>query len=187
MRITALTILTFIIISFSGHGKSLDTDAFGEILVKTDTLKYFWEPDYSSYSFDTIVNQTVYQMKTYCLNDSAVFNETFTEERSKNKNLVEYSVAHNFATDFTIKSSDNKVFKLHIIKENFKDSLPTDFIKICHMWRNEFSNIENGQLIFRATFAQPDTDFQMAVLYLISEKDKLMIIKVIDESDSDEE
>ena len=178
MRISVLTILILVMISCTGQTKSSVTHLSGDKQAKTDTIKMYWEPDYSSYIFDTTVNQTVYQMKAYCLNDSAVFNPTDIAE----SNHITFSVAHNFATDFIIKSSNDKVFKLHITKENFKDSLPTDFIKICHMWRNEFSNVENGQLVFRATFAQPDTDYQMSVLYSMTENGKFKILKVEDES-----
>ncbi len=181
MRISALTILILVMISCSGQGKSSDKNDSGDKQTTTDTIKLYWEPDYSSYTFDTTVNQTVYQMKAYCLNDSAVFNPTDLAE----SNQITYSVAHNFATDFVIKSGNDKVFKLHITKENFKDSLPTDFIKICHMWRTEFSNVENGQLVFRATFALPDTDYQMSVLYLMTENGKFKILKVEDESDDE--
>ena len=55
-------------------------------------------------------------------------------------------------------------------------------IKICCMWKNEFSHMENGQPLFRATFAKPDTDYQYSILYTITEKGKLKIIKVEDES-----
>jgi hypothetical protein len=182
MRITALTLLILIMISCRGQGKSSDKNAYGYNQHKNDTVKIYWEPDFSSYKFDTTINQTAYQMTTYCLNDSAVFNETFSEERIKNKNLIEYSVAHNYATDFIIKSDDENVFNSRITKENFKDSLPTDFLKICHMWRNEFSIVKNGQLVFRATFAQPDTDYQMSVLYSITETGKIRILRVEDES-----
>ena len=181
MRITALTILILVMISCSGQGKSSDKNASGDNQPKTDTVKIYWEPDHNSYTFDTTVNQTVYQMRAYCLNDSAVFNPTDLAEN----NQIAYSVAHNFATDFIIKSDNDKVFKLHITKENFKDSLPTDFIKICHMWRNEFSNVENGQLVFRATFAKPDTDYQMSVLYSMTEKGKFKILKVENESEDE--
>jgi len=126
-------------------------------------------------------------MKTFCLNDSAVYNETFSEARTKNKNLIEYSVSHNFETDFAIKQAKNKTIKLRILKENFKENLPVDLYKICHMRKNEFSHCENGQLIFRATFAQPDTDYQMSVLYTISDKGELKILKVEDESNNGDE
>lgn len=168
-------------ISCIGHENSTDKITAGETADKKDTLKYYWQPDYNIYSFDTVINQTNYRMKTYCLNDSAVYNETFSEERSKNKNLIEYSIAHNFATDFTIKTDDNEI-KLHLLKENFKDSLPPEFFNICHMWKNEFSHTENGQLIFRATFTKPDTDYQFAILYLITDKGDFKILKVEDES-----
>ncbi len=158
----------------------LSLNVFGQS-DKKDTLINYWLPDFDTYSFDTIINQTNYRMKTYCLNDSAVYNETFTVEGSKYNNLIEYSVAHNFATDFTIKTANNEI-KLHLIKENFKDSLSSDFFKICHMWKNEFSHVENGQLIFRATFAKPDTDYQFAILYLITDKGDIRILKVEDES-----
>lgn len=168
MRIIFLTLLV------------LSLNVFGQFH-KKDTLISYWLPNYDTYSFDTIINQTNFRMKTYCLNDSAVYNETFTIEGSKNNKLIEYSVAHNFATDFTIKTADNEI-KLHLIKENFKDSLSSDFFKICHMWKNEFSHVENGQLIFRATFAKPDTDYQFAILYLVTEKGDIRILKVEDES-----
>lgn len=164
-----------------GKGKSIDKNAAGETGTKKDTLLYYWQPDFHIYSFDTVINQTSYQMKTYCLNDSAVYNETFSEERSKNKNLIEFSVAHNFATDHIIKTNKKEI-KLHLRKESFKDSLSADFLKICHMWKNEFSHEETGQLIYRATFAQPDTDYQLAILYLITDKGELQILKVNDES-----
>lgn len=181
MRIITMITITLIMISCVGHGNSTDKINAGEAADKKATLIYYWQPDYNTYSFDTVFNQTNYRMKTYCLNDSAVYNETFSEERSKNKKLIEYSVAHNFATDFTIKTDDNEI-NLHLLKENFKDSLSADFFKICHMWKNEFSHVENGQLIFRATFAKPDTDYQFAILYLITDKGDFKILKVEDES-----
>lgn len=75
-----------------------------------------------------------------------------------------------------------KEFKIHLVKEIFKDSLSADFLNICHMWKNEFSQVENNQLIFRATFAQPDTDYQCAILYLITDKGDFKILKAEDES-----
>ncbi|MBL7906684.1 MAG: DUF4738 domain-containing protein [Bacteroidales bacterium] len=101
--------------------------------------------------------------------------------------MIEYSVSHNFETDFAIKQAKNKTINLRILKENFKESLPADLYKICHMRKNEFSHCGNGQLIFRATFAQPDTDYQMAVLYTISDKGEFKILKVEDESNSVDE
>lgn len=182
MKITELTILILVMISCSGQGKYSGKNVSGDYQRKTDTVKIYLEPDYSCYKFDTTINQTTYQMTTYCLNDSAVFNETFSDARIKSESLIEYSVAHNYATDFIIKPDNDKVFNVHITKENFKGSLSTDFIKICHMWKNEFSNVENGQLVFRATFAQPDTDYQMSVLYSMTEKGNFKILNVEDES-----
>ena len=181
MRIITMSTITLIMISCIGRGNSTDKTTVGESTVKNDTLRHYWKPDYNVYSFDTTINQTNYRMKTYCLNDSAVYNEEFSETRSKNKKLTEYGVAHNFATDFIIKTSNNEI-KLHLLKENFKDSLPVDFFSICHMWKNEYSHSENGQLIFRATFAQPDTDYQFSILYLITEKGDFKKLKVENES-----
>jgi len=173
---------TLLLISCIGHGNSSSIKGSADGQTKTDTIKYYSEPDFSSYTFDTVVNQTTYSMKTFCLNDSSVYNETFSEARTKRKNIVEYSVAHNYETDFVIKQEKTKTIKLQILKENFKDSLQADFYKICHMWKNEYSYCDNGQLIFRATLAQPDTDYQIAVLYTISDKGKFKIIRVEDES-----
>lgn len=50
------------------------------------------------------------------------------------------------------------------------------------MWKNEFSHTEHGQLIFRATFAEPDTDYQFAILYLITDQGDFKILKVEDET-----
>ncbi|WP_353333301.1 DUF4738 domain-containing protein [Bacteroides sedimenti] len=148
----------------------------------SDSLMYYWKPDYGIYSFDTIINNTNYHMKTYCLNDSAVYNETFSDLRKKNKKLIEYSVAHNYATDIIIKKANKRNIKLCVTKKHFKASLDIDFYKICHMWKNEFSHIDGSIPVFRATLAQPDTDYQYAIEYTITDKGELIVIKVEDES-----
>jgi len=181
MRIIIMFLMTLIVISCIGHENSKEKVTAVETTEQKDSLIYYWQPDYNIYLFDTVINHTNYRMKTYCLNDSAVYNESFSEEISKGKNLIEYSIAHNYATDFTINTDDNEI-QLHLLKENFKDSLSTDFFKICHMWKNEFSHTENGQLIFRATFAKPDTDYQFAILYLITDQGDFKILKVEDET-----
>lgn len=50
------------------------------------------------------------------------------------------------------------------------------------MWKNQFSHVYHNQLIFRATFAKPDTDYQIAILYMITNQGKLKILKLEDES-----
>jgi len=129
-----------------------------------------------------LLNKTHYQIKTYCLNDSAIHLKSFSD------NGLEIIVAHNYSTELTIKTTEKEI-KIHLFKENFKDKLSADFIKICHMWKNEFSHLENGEPIFRATFAQPETDYQMAISYMIKNNGDLKILKVEDESynDSDED
>jgi hypothetical protein len=149
--------------------------------IKKDTVYYYWQPDYAFYEFDTVINEISYYMKTYCLNDSAVLNETWSDSRSQNPQLIEYQAAHNYVTDFKINSSISH-YEIKLLKENFRDSLPTEFFQICHMWKNEFENIENEQPVFRATFAQPDTDWQYAIMYTITAEGKLIIIRVEDES-----
>jgi hypothetical protein len=121
-------------------------------------------------------------LKTFCLNDSAVYKEIFTDSRKENKNLVELEVGHNYQTDFTIKPLNSNKIELNITKETFKNRLPSDFYKVCIMWKNEFSRIENKQLIFRATLAEPDSDYQFAIEYSINENGEIKIIKVDDES-----
>ncbi|HYC83965.1 MAG TPA: hypothetical protein VEB86_02035, partial [Chryseosolibacter sp.] len=78
-------------------------------------------------------------------------------------------------------------FKLHLLKENYRDSLPSDFLKICHMWKNEVSRLENDKLVCRATFAQPDTDYQYAIVYTVTDKGELKIIGIENESHDDSE
>lgn len=166
---------------------SADSTGFFRILMvdenlmgsNSDTIRYYWRPDLSIYSFDTVLNRTAFHMKAYCLNDSAVFNETWSERRSKDGVVMEYSVAHNYAADFTITDSNKNKTKLRITKESFKDSLSQEFVRICHMWKNEFSHCSDGKLIFGATLSIPDTDAQVDVLYSISDKGKFNIIKVV--------
>jgi hypothetical protein len=168
--------------SCSGQGNSsLKNSSTDNITVK-DTIFQYMQNDNNIYLFDTLLNKTQYQMKTYCLNDSAIQLISFSD------NGQEIIVAHNYTTDLTIKTTEKEI-KIHLFKENFKDSLSSDFINICQMWKNEFSHVENGIPIFRATFAQPDTDYQLAILYLLSINGDLKILKVQDESynGSDEE
>lgn len=159
-----------------GHGNSWSIKGSTDNQTKTDTIKNYTVPDFSEYTFDTVLDKTAYHMRTFCLNDSAVYNPIFLAAK------VEFNIAHNYKTDFVIKTENSKNFFLSITKENFKDSLPPDFFKICHMWKNKYSHYDNGQLIFRATLAQPDTDYQMAVLYTITGKGEFLILKVEDES-----
>lgn len=106
MKMITILTMTLIMISYIRYGNSTNETIAVETAEKKDTLLYFWQADYNIYSFDTVINHTYYRMETYCLNDSAVYNETFSEVRSKNKNLIEFSVAHNYATDFTIKTDN---------------------------------------------------------------------------------
>ena len=175
--------LSTILLIFSciGCGNSSSIKGSADNQTKTDTIKNYAAPDFSTYTFDTVVNKTAYHMKTFCLNDSAVYIQTNIADK------VVYNIAHNYKTDFVIQTENSNTISLSIIKENFKESLPADFFKICHMWKNKYSHYENGQLIFRATLAQPDTDYQMAVLYSISDKGEFKILKIEDESYNGEE
>jgi hypothetical protein len=149
---------------------------------KVDTVISYCKPNYESFLFDTILNQTSFHMKTFCLNDSAVYQEIFTDNRKENKNLVELAVGHNYRTDFTIKPLNSNTIKLNITKETFRTILPSDFYKVCVMWKNEFLHIKNKQLLFQATLAKTGTDYQFAVQYSINEKGSIKIVKVEDES-----
>jgi hypothetical protein len=182
MRSILTIILILVLISCQRNGNTTNKAFSDNNQIKTDTIKYYWSPDYETYTFDTILNETEFLMKTYCLNDSSVYNETFSEKRSKNKNLIEFSVAHNFATDFSIINNNGSKIDLRIQKEDFKDSIPPDLYKICHMWKNEFSYAENGQIVYRAIFGQPDTDYQMAIYYTINDIGVFKIIRTKDES-----
>ena len=143
-----------------------------------DTVFYYWKPDYSVYSFDTVVNETGLEMKTFCLNDSSIY----VAISSKNHNEpIQVKVAHNFKTILLIKTR-TKELKFSLGKENFRSSLPKDFYKICYMWKNEFSHIENDQFIFQAVFAEPDTDYQYSIVYSINENGEMVILKVEDDS-----
>ncbi len=182
MKSSIIHIITTMIISIAVNNSFISQNKTLSSKEKKDTSNYYWQPDYDVYKFDTVVNHIAYKIKTYCLNDSAVYNETFSEERDKNKNLIEFSVAHNYATDIIIKYADSRIKKIHLRKEDFKNSLSPKFIKIAHMCKNQFSHVYHNQLIFRATFAKPDTDYQIAILYMITNQGKLKILKLEDES-----
>jgi hypothetical protein len=174
--------IVLLMTSCSDLGKSSNGDKIGENIKNTDTVITYCKPNYESYLFDTILNQTSFHMKTFCLNDSAVFKEIFTDSRKENKNLVELEVEHNYQTNFTIKPLNSNKIEFKITKETFKNRLPADFYKVCILWKNEFSRIENKQLIFQATLAEPESDYQFAVQYSINENGEIKIIKVDDES-----
>jgi len=55
------------------------------------------------------------------------------------------------------------------------------------MWKNEVSRLENDKLVCRATFAQPDTDYQYAIVYTVTDKGELKIIGIENESHDDSE
>ncbi len=147
--------------------------------------KYYEDPDYTETKFDTLIGNVNLKMRTYCLNDSAVYNETYTEDSKKNNK--EYFISHNYATDIVLKLANGNLVNSRILKENFKDSLPSGFFKICRMWKNEFSHYEKGLLTCKATLTQPDTDYQMAIVYSVSEKGNIKIMHVEDESCNGEE
>jgi hypothetical protein len=149
-----------------------------------DTIRHFWPVDNSIYTFDTTINGIIYQMRTYCLNDSAVYNEVSAGERKTNKGVVEFDVAHNFASDVTIIKGGGEI-ELHLVKESFKGSLSSDFLRICHMWKNGFSQLKDGKPVFQAVFAKPDTDDQCSIFYQITDSGKLKILKVENDSYED--
>ncbi|MCH6198281.1 hypothetical protein MMU07_01715 [Aquiflexum sp. LQ15W] len=146
-----------------------------------DTIFYYYQTDHSVVDFDTLISDTHYYMKFYCLNDSLVFNETFSDKRSENKNLIEIAVAHNYVADFVIQR-DGYEFPSRLTKYDLKDSLSDDFIKIASIWKNEFEYVFENKPVFRATIAQPDTGYQYSVLYTVSKNNQIEIIRVDDEN-----
>jgi hypothetical protein len=146
-----------------------------------DTLFYYDQRDDSVVDFDTLISDTHYYMKFYCLNDSLVFNETFSEKRNENKNLIEIAVAHNYVADFVIQR-DGYEFPTRLTKYQFKDSLSDDFIEIATIWKNEFEYVAENKPVFRATIAKPDTGYQYSVLYTVSKNNQIEIIQVDDEN-----
>ncbi len=147
-------------------------------LVNSDSILNYHQIDERIYHFDTIINQVSYDMKAYCLNDSAVYNQTYGGKL--NETQKEYMVAHNYAANFKIKTNKSES-KFTINKVHFKDSLPDDFIKIATMWKNEFSHVENGKPIFCATLAQPDTDYQFSIYYGFINHQTFQILRVNDD------
>ena len=65
---------------------------------------------------------------------------------------------------------------------NFKDSLPDEFLHISTIWKNQFDYMNEKTPVFRATIAKPDTDYQYAVLYALSDDGKFELFRVEDES-----
>lgn len=150
--------------------------------IESDTVLYYWDVDASKVYFDTIIKSTNYNFKMYSLNDSALYNRVITDARRKNKKLVEYDVSHNYKIDFQINPFNGNKITFSITKETFKDNLPAEFIEVASIRNNKFLNYKNEKLNFKATLAQPDTDYQMAVIYSISKIGEFRIVEVIDES-----
>lgn len=170
MKILKLALLALTLASCSGQVKNSETENNTQNNTTTDTI--YFQIDNKIYQFDTLINNTQFMIKTYCLNDSAICNQSYSDQGAV------IDVAHNYASDICVKTKEN-VFKIHITKETFKNSLSSDFLKICHMYKNEFTEVANEEPIFCATLAQPDTDNQMAIYYKISATGDLEIQKVV--------
>ncbi len=183
MKIIELITIVLITSSCVGNEKKPSEFDVNKKQVTKDTVISTCPIDEQITIFDTIVNNAKIQMRMYCLNDSSVFNKTHSDERDLN----EYVVDHNYATDVTIEKEKSNPIKLIITKETFKDSIPEDFLNISHMWYNSFERLENEKLIFCARLAKPGTDYQFAALYTITEKGAIQIIRIEDESYNDSE
>lgn len=153
----------------------------GNIKADADTIKYYAENQGIIYSLDTLLNEVGLSIKTYCLNDSAVYQRTYSGQSAHDKNIIAFAVSHNFATKIEL-VKPNKRIMVEVKKEVFCDSLPGDFMSICSMWSNKLYNYENGDVIFYAKLAEPDTDYQYGIYYTITEDGKIKILKVEDES-----
>lgn len=140
-----------------------------------DTTYSYWSIDTSKYTFDTVINDINISLKTYCLNDSSIISEPYIATED-NITTVEYYVAHNFASTLTFTSTKEN-FQIEITKESFIDSLPDEFLKISHLWYNEFEKILDNEIIFRAKVSKPDTDYQFDFLYTINQDKKVKIIE----------
>jgi len=173
MKILHLILIALTLASCSGQVKNTETEINTQNKTTIDTTYY--QIDNKIYQFDTLVNSSQFMIKTYCLNDSAIFMKSYSDQG------VGISVAHNYASDIRVKTKENE-FKIHITKENFKNSLSSDFFRICHMYKNDFFETENGEPIFCATLAQPDTDYQIAIYYKINPNHNIIIVKVEDQS-----
>lgn len=169
MKILHLTLLVLTLVSCSGQVKNTETEINTQNKTTIDTTYY--QIDNKIYQFDTIINSTQYLIKTYCLNDSAIYIKSFSDQGS------EISVAHNYASDITIKTTE-KDLKNHVTKESFKKSIPSDFMVKCHMYKNEFLQFDKGEPLFCATLAEPDTDNQFSIYYTITSEGIIKIIKV---------
>lgn len=178
MRI--LIFLTIILMLSSCNEPPVNNEANSDS--SPDTVITSWEPDYSIYTFDTILDSTVYCIKTYCLNEKSTTSFLFeTEKEGTNQKIVEIARVNDYASEIVIEKGTKKI-TVHILKQTFKDCLDPDFYQICHMWNNVFYQYEEGELIFKATLAKPDTDYQYSVLYSVTQMGKINFKGVIDES-----
>jgi len=141
-----------------------------------DTIYHYWEIDNETYKFDTIYSDLHFSIKTYCLNDSSIFSTPFENEEN-GKKKVEFYVAHDYESK--VKFSHDNIEKEFLINmQTFKDSLPDDFMKIAHLWYNQFEKVDNGKVIMRAKVAKPDTDYQFDFIYNIDSIGDIIIKEV---------
>lgn len=162
MRLIFIIILVLLI---GCNQKKTNSSGHKECSKETDTIYHYWVIDNATYKFDTVFMDIHFTVNTYCLNDSSLFSTPF-EKEEKGKKTIEYYVAHDYES--MVRISQNGIEKEFLINmETFKDSLPEDFMKIAHLWYNQFENVDEDKIILRAKVAKPDTDYQFDFIYQI--------------------
>lgn len=141
-----------------------------------DTIYCYWQIDTSVYFFDTTYNSKYMSVKTWSLNDSNVCSEPVTRIVN-GKKIVEYSVAHNYKSQIKVGNDTSRQI-VSISLSSFKDSLSDEFVRIAHLWYNQFEKFYDGTAIYRAKVSKPDSDYQYDFIYYITNRGEIEIMEM---------
>lgn len=120
---------------------------------KSDTTIVYWQT-----KFDTIrkiqdirIENDIHQLevKNFSLNDSSIV--------SINGNYK--GIYHDYASEIILTNKKDTVLYKKLTKKIFKDSLNSEFYKLCVLTGVEYDNIRSNSLYFKGGFNVPDTDW----------------------------
>jgi hypothetical protein len=182
MKQLLILILTFSILSSCDRRKSEKTQS--ELKPKTelkvvtkseskknDTTVVYWQTD-----FDTIRNNQEIkigndkhklELKTYSLNDSSIV--------SINGNYK--GIYHDYVSEIILTKLNDTVLNRKLTKRVFKDSLNSEFYKLCVLTGIEYAGIRSNRLFFKGELNVPDTDWvignEFGIFYQTKKKNNI--------------
>ncbi|AUP79218.1 DUF4738 domain-containing protein [Flavivirga eckloniae] len=140
--------------------------------IKTpDTTVVYWQTD-----FDTIRNNQEVrigndlhqlELKTYSLNDSSIV--------AVNGNYK--GIYHDYVSQIILTKQKDTILNRKLTKKAFKDSLNTEFYKLCVLTEIEYDGIRSNRLFFKGSLNVPDTDWvignDFGVFYQTKKKNQI--------------